>query len=219
MANQRDKRRSTTDRLFARQDESPGLREESVAGGSKVLRGQLADQALDVLGARAFTFDRSVIVSSDFDTSAVEDQALLAHEQYHAMYGDGGGGGGGSNYRDAEEIAARAVERAVLSRSAKGGYEAGGGGGVRAVGGHGHSHIAGDSAGGGTNAGAQDLSQDQTRDAKKDKPDSDRGYSALRQSGYSHYEVVALLTKKVMQAKEEAQRSHIARFGDVKGTL
>ena len=219
MANQRDKRRSTTDRLFARQGEAPGLREESVAGGAKVLRGELADQALDVLGARAFTFDRSVIVSSDFDTSDIEDQALLAHEQYHAMYGDGGGGGGGSNYRDAEEIAARAVERSVLSRAAKGGYEAGGGGSVRAMGGHGHHHIAGDSAGGGTNAGSQELSQDQTRDAKNDKPDSDRGYSALREDGYSHQEVVDMLTRKVMQAKEAAQRDHLARFGDVKGTL
>lgn len=219
MSIQRDKRRSTTDRLFARQGDAPDLREESVAGGSKVLRGELADKALDVLGARAFTFDRSVIVSSDFDTSNIEDQALLAHEQYHAMYGDGDGGGGGSNYRDAEEIAARAVERAVLSRAAKGGFEAGGGGGVRGMGGHGHNHVSGDSAGGGTNAGSQELSEDQTRDAKRQKPDADRGYAALREKGYSHQEVIDLLTRKVMQAQEEGQNAHRARFGDIKGTL
>lgn len=219
MSNRRDKRHSTTDRLFARQGDEPDLREESVAGGSKVLRGGLADKALDVLGARAFTFDRSVVVSSDFDTGNIEDEALLAHEQYHALYGDGGGGGGGSNYRDAEEIAARAVERAVLSRSAAGGYEAGGGGSGRGVGGHGHSHVSADSAGGGTNARAPDLSEDQSRDAKSQKPDSDRGYASLRDKGYSRQDVVELLTRKVMQAQEAAQVSHRNRFGDVKGTI
>jgi len=219
MSIRRDKRRSTTNRLFARQDDAPDLREESVAGGSKVLRGDLADKALEVLGARAFTFDRSVVVSSDFDTSNVEDQALLAHEQYHALYGDGGGGGGGSNYRDAEEIAARAVERAVLSRAAKGGYEAGGGGAVRGVGGHGHKHVAGDSAGGGANAGSQELSEDQTRDAHSQKPDANRGYASLRSQGYCHQEVVDMLTRKVVQAQEAGQVDHHARFGDIKGTL
>ena len=46
------------------------------------------------------------------------------------------------------------------------GRPAGGGGGVRAMGGHGHKHVAGDSAGG-SNAGSQ-LSQDQARDAKRE---------------------------------------------------
>ena len=110
----------TVERLTEREDRysTADLREESVAGGGKVIRGNLATRALEVLGARAMTLDRSVVVADDFNMQNIEDQALFAHEQYHAMHGDGDGGGGGSNYRDAEEIAARAVESLVLSRSA-----------------------------------------------------------------------------------------------------
>jgi len=207
----------TVNRLTAREERynTTDLREESVAGGGKVIRGDLASRALEVLGARAMTLDRSVVVADDFNMQDVEDQALFAHEQYHAMYGDGDGGGGGSNYRDAEEIAARAVERMVLSRSAKGGYEAGGGGATRGVGGHGHAHTAGDSAGGGTAAGNQ-----QTKDEKDDPTKTpDRGYSALRADGLSHTEVVEFLARKVLHAHDEAQTAYLARFGDIKGTL
>jgi hypothetical protein len=207
----------TVDRLTAREDRynTGDLREESVAGGGKVIRGELASRALEVLGARAMTLDRSVIVSDDFDMQNIEDQALFAHEQYHAMYGDGDGGGGGSNFRDAEEIAARAVERMVLSRAAKGGYEAGGGGATRGIGGHGHSHVAGDSAGGGTAAAGQET-KDETDDQSHT---ADRGYNALREQGWSHIDIVDFLTRKAMQAAEESQNSHNSRFGDIKGTL
>jgi hypothetical protein len=207
----------TVDRLTAREDRynTTDLREESVAGGGKVIRGDLATRALEVLGARAMTLDRSVVVTDDFNMQNIEDQALFAHEQYHAMYGDGDGGGGGSNYRDAEEIAARAVERMVLSRSAKGGYEAGGGGATKGVGGHGHAHTAGDSAGGNTAAPNQS-----TKDEKDDPTKTpDRGYHALRADGLSHVEVVEFLARKVLRAHDDAQTAHRARFGDIKGTL
>ena len=207
----------TVDRLTAREDRysTADLREESVAGGGKVIRGELATRALEVLGARAMTLDRSVVVTDDFNMQNIEDQALLAHEQYHAMYGDGDGGGGGSNYRDAEEIAARAVERMVLSRAAKGGYEAGGGGATKGIGGHGHAHTAGDSAGGRTAAGNMETK------SEKDDPTKtpDRGYFALRDDGLSHTEVVEFLARKVLRAHDEAQIAHRARFGDIKGTL
>ena len=203
---------------FHDEDEPLDLREETVAGGGKVIRGELATRALEVLGARAMTLDRSVVVADDFNMQDVEDQALFAHEQYHAMYGDGDGGGGGSNFRDAEEIAARAVERMVLSRAAKGGYEAGGGGATRGIGGHGHSHVAGDSAGGGTSSGNEELGDDKDR-GNDGKPDAARGYQALRDTGLSHFEVIQFLARKAMRAHEEGENAHQARFGDVKGTL
>lgn len=210
-----NRRTKLTDRLRSRADD---LREESVSGGGKVVRGELATRALEVVGARAMTLDRSVIVSDDFNMQNVEDQALFAHEQYHAMYGDGGGGGGGSNFRDAEEIAARAVERMVLSRKAQGGFEAGGGGGVSALGGHGHAHTAADSAGGGTGAGAAELDANQSRGDNK-RPTAERGYQALREKGYSHREVIDFLVEQAMRAKEDGESAKRARFGDVKGTL
>lgn len=207
----------TVDRLSARMDRAgqPQLREESVAGGGKVIRGELATRALEVLGARAMTLDRSVVVSDDFDMQNIEDQALFAHEQYHAMYGDGDGGGGGSNFRDAEEVAARAVERMVLSRAAKGGFEAGGGGGTRGIGGHGHSHVSGDSAGGGTGAGGGA----QKEEDGNSRPNPARGYQALLDEGYSHHEIVDFLMRKVLQASETGEMAKKARFGDIKGTL
>ena len=207
----------TVDRLTSRMDrETRGdLREESVAGGGKVIRGELATRALEVLGARAMTLDRSIIVSDDFDMQSVEDQALFAHEQYHAMYGDGDGGGGGSNYRDAEEIAARAVERLALSRAAKGGFESGGGGATRGLGGHGHSHVSGDSAGGGTSSGPSDQEEDESNGA----PSAERGYRSLLSQGYSHHEIVDFLMQKALEAADKGEAMHRARFGDIKGTL
>ena len=207
----------TVDRLSSRMDRDSraDLREESVAGGGKVIRGELATRALEVLGARAMTLDRSIVVSDDFDMQNVEDQALYAHEQYHAMYGDGDGGGGGSNFRDAEEIAARAVERMVLSRAAKGGFEAGGGGGTRGIGGHGHSHVSGDSAGGGTAAGAGELKEEDGNNG----PSPERGYRALLKQGYNHSEIVDFLMRKALQAAEQGDNAKKARFGDIKGTL
>ncbi len=207
----------TIDRLASRMDRSQ-LREESVAGGGKVMRGELATRALEVLGARAMTLDRSVVVADDFNMQSVEDQALFAHEQYHAQHGDGDGGGGGSNFRDAEEIAARAVEAMVISRSAKGGYEGGSGGASSSVGGHGHHHVSADTAGGGTNAGAESL-RDGDSVGRDTMPDTQRGYLAMREKGFSHAECVDFLVQKCLSSAEESEGAHKARFGDIKGTL
>ena len=65
------------------------LRHQSMASGQGVFRGELATRALEAVGARAMTLDRSIIVGEDFDPGRPTDQALYAHERYHAEHGDG----------------------------------------------------------------------------------------------------------------------------------
>ena len=74
-------------------------------------------KALDAIGARAMTMDGEIIVNSHFDLSDATDQAEYAHELYHQARS---GGAAGDKIRDAEEIAARAIESMVF-------HEAGGG--------------------------------------------------------------------------------------------
>ena len=85
----------TVERMASRL-EGGNLQRMSMPGGGAVYRGELASRALKSLGARAMTLDRQIIVSDDFDPSKPEDQALYAHERFHAEHGDGGGGGGGA---------------------------------------------------------------------------------------------------------------------------
>lgn len=209
---------STLSRLSSRLDRRE-LQRQSLPGGGTVYRGAVASRALEALGARAMTLDRSIIVGDDFDPSKPEDQALFAHEQYHAEHGDGSGGGGGHNFRDAEEVAARAVERMVLHRAAGDGAEAGGGGGHSGPGGAGSGTNSADSAGGGTGSPPRQT-EEGAQDARfHRKPDPSRGYEALRQDGYSHYDIVDMFAQRTMRAQDEAEQGHRSRFGDVKGTL
>ena len=115
---------SMLNRVTGRLDTSR-LSRQSMNDGGEVFRGELATRALKAIGARAMTVDRTIIVNDDFDPSTPEDQALYAHEQYHVEQGDGHGGGGGENFRDAEEIAARAAESMALHRAIAGGVETG----------------------------------------------------------------------------------------------
>jgi hypothetical protein len=210
---------STISRLAGRLDRKE-LQRQSVAGGGTVFRGELASKALEAVGARAMTLDRSIIVGDDFDASKPEDQALYAHEDYHAKHGDGGGGGGGENFRDAEEVAARAVERMVLHRAMAGGYEQGGGGSASGPGGVGNQANSPDSAGGGTAAPPQTASSTPSHNERFSRPpDSQRGYQALREDGFSHVEIVELFARRAMAAEEEAESNHLARFADLKGSL
>lgn len=87
------------------------LRRRTLPDGTEVFTGPLAEQALDAVGARAMTLDRSILVREDLDPSNPEDQALLAHEQHHAAES---GGEGAHAEGDEEEAAARAVEAFVL---------------------------------------------------------------------------------------------------------
>ena len=98
------------ERMVDRLDPS-GLVRQIMPGGGEVFRGDIATRALKTLGARAMTVDRHIIVADDFNPNDPDDMALFAHEQHHAKHGDGEGGGGGHNFRDAEEVAARAAER------------------------------------------------------------------------------------------------------------
>ncbi|MBL8614117.1 MAG: DUF4157 domain-containing protein [Deltaproteobacteria bacterium] len=209
---------STISRLAGRLDRRE-LQRQSLPGGGTVFRGEIATRALSALGARAMTLDRSIIVGDDFDASKPEDQALFAHEQHHAEHGDGGGGGGGSNFRDAEEVAARAVERMVLHRAAAGGVEQGSGGGTSAPGGAGSGTNSADSAGGGTSSGARSAGGTPKDPRYKREPDPSRGYQALIADGWGHAEIIDMFAQRALKAQEEAEQTHRSRFGDVKGTL
>ena len=80
MAGSRNLGTGTANRLAQRLDRSQ-LQRVTVPGGGEAFTGPVASRALDALGARAMTLDRSVIVSEDFDPSKAEDKALLAHEE------------------------------------------------------------------------------------------------------------------------------------------
>lgn len=95
-----------------------GLYRRQVAGGGEVYTGPTATAALRTLGARAFTMDNSIFVAEDFDTSDPGDQALYAHERHHQL--NSGGDGAAASFHDAEELAARAIERMVLHRAEQG---------------------------------------------------------------------------------------------------
>ena len=97
-------------------DRSDVLQKQAASHGD-VFSGGLADQALDAIGARAMTMNGEIIVNSNFDLSDAGDQAEYAHELYHQARS---GGAAGDKIRDAEEIAARAIESMVF-------HEAGGG--------------------------------------------------------------------------------------------
>jgi hypothetical protein len=208
---------STFSRLTSRLDRRE-LQRQSLPGGGTVYRGEVASRALDALGARAMTLDRSIIVSDDFDPSKPEDQALFAHEQYHAEHGDGGGGGGGQNFRDAEEVAARAVERMVLHRAAGDGAEAGGGGGHSGAGGAGSGTNSADSAGGGTGSAPRQTEEGAQDPRFHRKPDPSRGYEALRQDGSPQQRLLLPLGNSDNRSVAASCRSTRGRFPRRTGT-
>ncbi len=215
--NRKDRNTNVVDRISSRLDTND-LTRRTLPGGGVVYQGPAATRALETVGARAMTLDRQIIVSEDFDPAKPEDQALFAHEQYHAMYGDGDGGGGGSNWRDAEEIAARAVERMVLHRAAAGGTEAGGGAsGVKGAG-HGHAHLAGDSAGGNLGAGGGPAEGKPANNRDRD-PDPVRGYAALREEGWAHMDIIDMLVRKAVESHDQGVETRFLRHADVKGSI
>jgi Domain of unknown function (DUF4157) len=200
----------TVNRLADRLDRSQ-LQRQTMPGGGAVFRGPVASRALKAVGARAMTLDRQIIVGDDFNASSPEDQALFAHEQHHALNGDGGGGGGGENFQDAEETAARAVERMVLHRmdgGYEGGYEPGAGGSDKA-------HGAADHGGRGAGAGVQ--SAQDNMDGREKKPSSTRGYNILLSRGMSHHDIVDEMARRASGALDEQHQVRGDRFQDKKG--
>lgn len=114
------KRQSPGDSVVSRlaQRNQGGLYRRQLPGGGEVYTGPTATRALRSIGARAFTMDKSIFVAEDFDADDPQDQALYAHERHHQL--NSGGDGAAQSYYDAEELAARAIERMVLHRSASG---------------------------------------------------------------------------------------------------
>jgi hypothetical protein len=106
---------SIVERLMARND--PGVYRVSMPDGGEAYTGPTVKRALKAVGARAMTMDNSVFVDEDFDAANPDDQALYAHEVHHQMES---GGTDDHGAHDAEEVAARAIERMVLHRSAQG---------------------------------------------------------------------------------------------------
>jgi hypothetical protein len=148
------------------------------------------------------TVDNSIIVDPDLDVGNTEDRALLEHEKFHLAHS---GGVDDNLGRDAEEIAARAIERMVLHQ-ASGGIEAhdsrhaepgqGGGQAARVVG------------AGGANADKEDA-----------RMAVERGYLALRARGLSHDDIVQMLARDILQAMTVQRELGADRFSDKKGFL
>lgn len=188
---------ATADRLASRAA-GKGLQRKSMPGGGEVFTGDVASRALKSLGARALTVDRSIIVSEDFDPSKAEDQALYAHEQYHVTHS---GGEGDHHGRDAEEVAARAVERMVLHRARDGGTES-----------HEATHAVPETGNFGPGGPGKDKSLKQEKDSA-----AQRGYDAMVAEGMNHQEIVWKLASDVVSALDHQRDIRQDRFGDKKG--
>ena len=193
-------RAATVDRLASRASK-PGLSRRSMPGGGEVYTGDLASHTLEALGARAMTVDKSIIVSDDFDPSKPEDQALFAHEQYHLEHS---GGEGHNDGHDAEEVAARQVERMVLHRSHAGGAEM-----------HEASHT---SAPAGAPTGSHGAGHERPG-YTEGAGDASRGYAAMLAQGMSHTEIVHRIAREAIQGLDAGHEQRNERFGDKKGFL
>ena len=86
------------------------LRSERI-GNHEVFKGSLVDRGLNAVNAEAGTLDGEILVKGNFDATSPEGQGLLTHEPYHK---EQSGGVAGHSIRDAEEMAARALEAMVF---------------------------------------------------------------------------------------------------------
>lgn len=201
----------TVDRLMARNQ----LQRVSVPGGGEAFTGPLAGRALEALGGQAMTVDRTIIVPEGFDPSNPEHMSLYAHEQYHQQMGSGEGGT--HHIHDAEEVAARAVQRMVLHRAAKGGYEGGyapgGGAGVPRP----DPNASLDEGG----RGVTDFNAagSEKPDALDTDPDGRRGYLALKAQGLSHTDIVDKLAREIISVMDAQKEASQHRQVDKKGTF
>jgi len=182
-----------TSRLHARN--APGLLRRSMPDGGEVVTGPTARRALRALGARAMTMDRTIFVDEDFDVSRPEDAALYAHEQHHAR--ESGGSDAGHGPRDEEEIAARAIERMVLHRRARGED-------LDAVLRDARDGITDDPGA----AGPADRAEPEASGA-----DPAAAYLALRDAGRSHAEIVDELARHVLDTLAASDEQEACRRG------
>ncbi len=212
-----DRGDSLASRLMSRQS-APGLHRVSMPDGGEAYSGPLAQRALRTLGARAFTVDRSVILSRSFDRNNPEDMALYAHERFHQREAQGKAeeaeNGASHGGRDAEEIAARAIERMVVHRARSGedfgsvmrsvnsgemDDQAKGGGGP---------------GGEGEGEGGDDPNKPKVSKAliggNKDR-DPMEGYKALMKDGRTHWQIVNELKDHVVRTLERISDEHSFR--------
>ena len=166
-------------RLMAR---DTGLHRQSMEDGGEVYAGPIAKRALRAMGARAMTMDNTIFVADDFDPSNPEDQALYAHERLHQM--ESGGENETGAVRDAEEIAARAVERMVLHRAESG----------ESLG-----SIMRDVRDGAADAPAVGPAA-QKREDGPTEDEATQAYSAMIASGMTHEQIVRQLTDYVVKS-------------------
>ena len=193
---------TTSERLLERME--GGLSRQSMVNGGAVYRGPLASRALQAVGARAMTVDRSIVVGDGFDASSSEGQALYAHEQVHAK---GSGGDAGHSIRDAEEIAARAAEAMVFHR-AQAEQEAG----------YADAPERGVEMQGGELFGMQASGTQKVGKPKTEHP-AERGYNALHEQGLTHTDIVHRLAEKVLEGMDEQHLALRERHHDTKGSF
>lgn len=198
----------TADRLLDRKD----LNKVSIPGGGEAYSGPVASQALKALGAEAMTVDKTVIVSEDFDPGNPEHMALYAHEQYHVQQGTGEGGA--HHIHEAEEVAARAVQRMVFHRMA-GGYE----GGFQPGANVGAARPDQGADQGGRGAASFGEGGDRKPQTSGRKPDPNRGYQALLAQGLDHGDVVAKLANDALRSIDQRKEQGLDRHNDKKGFL
>ncbi|MFT5456094.1 MAG: hypothetical protein ACI9K2_002579 [Myxococcota bacterium] len=177
---------------------SPGLHRRTMADGGQVVSGPLARQALSALNARAFTMDHTIFVDDDFDPSNPDDAALYAHERHHQL--ESGGLDDGHSSHDGEEVAARAIERMVLHRSARGDSL---------------SDIMSDVRSGRVPSNSQEADQQAGESGDGDEDtEVQRAYRALIASGRSHEDVVRDLTTFVLDALAGMEEEQSFRSAD-----
>ncbi len=182
------------------------LRKRAESHG-EVFTGELADQALNAVGARAMTMDGEIIVNSNFDLSSSEDQALYAHELYHQSRS---GGAAGDQIRDAEEIAARAIESMVF-------HQAGGGKSDALP--TNIEDLFQEAEAPAMPSGATDGETNTTPKevhASSD-PSAISGYAALRNQGMTHAEVIYMLTQMLVDQHDQGQDANRQRGGTQRG--
>ena len=188
-------------------ERSGGLRSQAASHGN-VFTGELADEALNAIGARAMTMDDEIIVNSNFNLGSAADQSLYAHELYHKARS---GGKAGDKIRDAEEIAARKIESMVFHR---------------AGGGHGDAlpdnindlfeEAEQSLAPAAANPDYDKSSTEKGHEITSD-PNAAQGYIALREQGMTHEEIVQMMVKLLLDEDDRQSQNTHNRGGSFKG--
>jgi hypothetical protein len=182
-------------RVETSEDRSNDLNRRQMVDGGEIVSGSLANEALDAVGARAMTVDRTIFVRDDFDADNPEDQALYAHERHHQLQSGGDHAHGGGE--DAEEAAAKAIERMVLHRRA---------------GGEDFGSIMGDVRAGRTSPADAPHESGAAENSGGDDDNNPMGaYHALRAKGMTHDAIVRMLARHVLHEMHQGDHERKER--------